>query len=366
MYTFRRDSASPAALSMHPIPYPPLSSPFPVLPHALHETDRPPSLWQADRGLVGGLQAFVEDYAAYAREHHNVTFGEIILTAHKADVLMWLMTCSDRHPPPHPAHPSVLTPNYAPSESSYLNHDPPPPFLPPLSGPAGTGRPSAGCCWGWLRPAACPTSYARARSATSSWRSAQYSAIFSSWRSARARAGLRQGRQPTRGAAAADWFGPGVGSQPRAGPGQRGLRVEGAGGDARVPWGGGPRCRCRTASGGRVVRLYKAGRVVSAGPGRFNRAGPGKLCRAGPGASRTRHAPPKALTSPFAAAAQAEQKPRVGVKRSPSTESLPDQPPAGGGGGGANDSTLVDLIRTGGGALATEAELVAAVCSGGS
>ena len=65
----------------------------------LHPSPGDGALLQADRKLVAGFAAFVKDYSAYAREHHNVTFGEIILTAHKADVLMWLMTCNDRHRP---------------------------------------------------------------------------------------------------------------------------------------------------------------------------------------------------------------------------------------------------------------------------
>ncbi len=52
---------------------------------------------------------------------------------------------------------------------------------------------------------------------------------------------------------------------------------------------------------------------------------------------------------------------RVGVKRAPSDPQESDLPPGAGG----NDATLVDLIRTGGGALATEAALVAAVCGKG-
>ena len=51
----------------------------------------------------------------------------------------------------------------------------------------------------------------------------------------------------------------------------------------------------------------------------------------------------------------------MGVKRAPSTEHEPDLSPDAGG----KDATLVDLIRTGGGALSEEAALVAAVCSKG-
>jgi hypothetical protein len=52
---------------------------------------------QADRTLVARFAAFVEDYAAYAREHHDVAFGEIILADYRPSVLVWLATCDGRH-----------------------------------------------------------------------------------------------------------------------------------------------------------------------------------------------------------------------------------------------------------------------------
>ncbi len=51
---------------------------------------------EPDRTRVAGLAAFVADYAAYAAEHHSVVFGDIVLTEHRADLLMWLATCARR------------------------------------------------------------------------------------------------------------------------------------------------------------------------------------------------------------------------------------------------------------------------------
>ena len=52
---------------------------------------------QADRALVARFAAFVEDYAAYAREHHRDAFGDIILAEYRPILLMWLATCESHH-----------------------------------------------------------------------------------------------------------------------------------------------------------------------------------------------------------------------------------------------------------------------------
>ena len=52
---------------------------------------------RADRAVVARLAAFVEDYAAYAREHHSEVFGEIIQADYRPSLLVWLATCEARH-----------------------------------------------------------------------------------------------------------------------------------------------------------------------------------------------------------------------------------------------------------------------------
>ena len=50
-----------------------------------------------DRRLVAHLYSFVADYALYAREHHSVVFGEMILDEYRPSFLVWLTTCDPLH-----------------------------------------------------------------------------------------------------------------------------------------------------------------------------------------------------------------------------------------------------------------------------